>query len=140
MIRGLGFIRLEVSDLEQSLVFYRRGLRFAAGSLGEEAGHAAAAAASEEVADVADTAPRRKAALTAGTLRLILEEMPAGQTNGWLGQGVDLAIEVAGVDVYHDALVARGIQPTPPIDEAGQRSFRVRDPDGYQWRIQQSLD
>jgi uncharacterized glyoxalase superfamily protein PhnB len=134
----LGFIRLEVSDLEQSLMFYRRGLRFAAGSLGEEAGHAAAN--SEGVADVADAAPRRMAALTAGTLRLILEEVPAGQANGWLGQGVDLAIEVSGVDVYHDALVARGIQPTPPIDEAGQRSFRVRDPDGYQWRIQQSLD
>jgi len=49
-----------------------------------------------------------------------------------------LAIEVAGLDAYHDALVARGLDPTAPSDQDHVRSFTVVDPDGYVWLFRQS--
>lgn len=125
MIEGLGFVRLEVRDLERSLAFYRRGLRFA-------------------LADVAVARPdarsgaRRNGAarLAAGSLRLELVEVP---DRGESACGVFLTIRVRGLDAYHDALVARGLAPSPPRDGEDVRAFTLRDPDGYGLRFEQSL-
>ncbi len=121
MIEGLGSIRLEVSDLERAVAFYRDGLRF--GTVALEDGH--------EV----------RAVLTAGDLRLILSRtVRATRTSRRRGAGVSLLVNVAGVDAYHDALVARGLAPSAPVDDADGRHFSVVDPDGYEWCFRQGGD
>ena len=141
VIRGLRFIRLQVGDLDRSLAFYRRGLRFAAGA--QDAPRVPAPSPTRGPAnrrpDLLDGAPRR-ATLAAGSLRLLLVEVVEPAENDSTGRGVELAIEVAGVDAYHDVLVARGLDPNPPVDDEGERAFTVRDPDGYRWRVYQSMD
>jgi uncharacterized glyoxalase superfamily protein PhnB len=119
VIEGLGYIRLEVTDLDRAIAFYRDGLRFAFVGLDEAMG------------------PR--AHLTAGDLNVMLEQAPNGRRMPHRGRGVRLSVDVTGLDAYHDALVARGIDPTAPLDEGRARSFTVSDPDGYQWCFRQSL-
>lgn len=121
MIEGLGSIRLEVSNLERAVAFYRDGLRF--GTLVMDAGAAA------------------RATLMAGDVQLVLAL--DGQASGPArrrGAGVSLTVNVAGVDAYHDALVARGLSPSAPVDDADGRHFSVVDPDGYRWCFRQGLD
>ncbi len=77
--------------------------------------------------------------LEAGSMRLLLVEEADDRRNGRRGVGIDLEIEVNGVDAYHDALVARGLDPSPPADGPGGRRFLVEDPDGYRWWIYQSM-
>ena len=113
MLEGLGYVWLEVEDLSRSLPFYRDGLRFAE----EPDGNGSVAH------------------LRAGDLHLILSQ--GSSQMDCRGAGVALAVEVTGVDTYHDALVARGIEPTRPRDEGVRRSFTVTDPDGYVWRFTQ---
>jgi hypothetical protein len=48
-------------------------------------------------------------------------------------------MEVVGLDAYHDALVARGLEPSPPADDGRGRCFLVVDPDGYEWCFRQSM-
>lgn len=116
MIEGLGYVRLEVSDLERSLAFYCDGLRF-------------------DLED-RDDGDRPRAFLHAGALRVVLTQV---QGVDHLGNGVRLSMEVSGLDAYHDAIVARGVRPTPPADTGSVRAFSVSDPDGYCWRFEQSL-
>jgi catechol 2,3-dioxygenase-like lactoylglutathione lyase family enzyme len=118
LIEGLGYVWLEVRDLQRSVAFYRDGLRFA---LDERA---------EQAAD--------RVHLKAGDLRLILSPAVTGTANS-VGHGVTFQMDVAGVEAYHDALVARGLNPGPPIDDGAERSFTLRDPDGFEWRFHQSL-
>jgi len=117
VIEGLGYIRLEVSDLGRAIAFYRDGLRFTYLSTEDGA--------------------TPLALLQAGDFRLALVAAEAGVARG---QGMCLLVDVSGVDAYHDALVARGLEPSAPTDVAHSRSFGVVDPDGYQWRFRQSLD
>jgi catechol 2,3-dioxygenase-like lactoylglutathione lyase family enzyme len=116
LIVGLGYVCLEVSDLERSLAFYLDGLRFEC--------------------DRRDDDPRPRVVLRAGDLRLVLDQA-AVRRNG-RRPGIRLSMEVSGLDVYHDALVARGVSVTFPADEDGRRAFTVRDPDGYLWTFHQS--
>ncbi len=118
LIEGLGFVRLKVADLERSIAFYRDGLRF--GFEGRDD----------------DVSPQ--AYLRAGDLHLVLIEYPADSRNR-RGAGIQLSVEVSGVGAYHDALVARGLSPTPPADDEHLRFFSIRDPDGYFWTFSQSL-
>jgi uncharacterized glyoxalase superfamily protein PhnB len=117
VIEGLGYLWLEVSDLSRSVAFYRDGLRFSVDG------------------------PSRNgpgtAHLRAGDLRLILSQRL--ETGPCDRRGVTITLEVAGVDAYHDALVARGLEPSPPNDDGALRSFTLDDPDGYNWRFTQSL-
>jgi catechol 2,3-dioxygenase-like lactoylglutathione lyase family enzyme len=115
MIEGLGCVWLEVADLERSVAFYRDGLRF-------QVDHGADALAAGVV-------------LRAGDLRVCLVEV--GSTGRRRGAGIRLALDVAGLDAYRDALVARGIGSTAPVDRDGARHFSVRDPDGYLWQFYQ---
>jgi predicted enzyme related to lactoylglutathione lyase len=118
MIEGLGCVWLEVADLERSVVFYRDGLRF-------------------QVEDGADPAASR-VILRAGDLRLCLVQ---GRSTGRRrGAGVCLALDVTGLDAYREAIVARGIASTAPVDLDGARWFSVRDPDGYVWQFHQGTD
>lgn len=129
MIEGLGFVRLEVRDLERSLAFYRRGLRFALADI--------AGARPDTRSDMQSAARRNGAVrLAAGTLRLELVEVPDRDATSC---GVFLTIRVRGLDAYHDALVARGLAPSPPRDGEDVRAFTLRDPDGYELRFEQSL-
>jgi len=116
LIERLGSVWLEVADLERSLGFYRDALRF-------------------DVLHRADDA-RPLAELRAGSLRLTLAESDAGCATH---RGLQLTIEVAGLDAYYHALVSRGLDPTPPADDGPVRCFTVRDPDGLVWRFEQSL-
>ncbi len=115
LLEGLGYVWLEVEDLNRSLVFYGDGLRFSTD----------AEASADGVIH-----------LRAGELRLILSQAGA-EPGGCRGAGVALAVEVTGVDTYHDALVARGLQPSRPRDDGNRRTFSVSDPDGYVWRFSQ---
>jgi catechol 2,3-dioxygenase-like lactoylglutathione lyase family enzyme len=117
LIEGLGYVRLEVTDLEKSITFYRDGLRF--GFDGRD-----------------DEDPR--AELHAGDLKLVLCEASA-RPRAKRGTGVRLSVEVTGVDAYHDALVARGLTPSRPRDKGNSRRFDISDPDGYGWVFVQSL-
>lgn len=121
MIEGLGSIRLTVWDLERSIEFYGRGLRFAPGA--------------ESDGDMNPDAVR----LTAGSLCLELvasrKQAAPVSTNG---RGIFLSVSVSGLDAYHDALVERGLQPNLPRDVDGGRAFSIEDPDGYVWQFTQS--
>jgi len=120
LIEGLGFVRLEVGDLARSLAFYRAGLSF------ELQG---------------DEPANGRAVLRAGRLTVVLVESPSAPDadTAPFGRGIDLAVAVSGVDAYHDALVARGMEPQSPRDDGPSRSFALVDPDGYRWRFVQSL-
>ncbi len=121
MIEGLGCIRLAVRDLERSIEFYGRGLRFAANVEGDEG------------------AAPGLVRFTAGTLCLELVVRPHSQApRSTNGGGVSLSVSVRGLDAYHDALVERGLEPNLPRDIDGGRSFSIEDPDGYIWRFTQS--
>jgi uncharacterized glyoxalase superfamily protein PhnB len=116
LIERLAFVRLEVGDIERSMAFYRDGLRFQfVGS---------------------DDGPEPRVRLLAGDLSVVLSPGPARPRSR--GHGVLISLEVVGVDAYRDALVARGVAATVPVDRDGARSFSVRDPDGYTWRFHQS--
>ena len=115
MIEGLGHVRLEVADLQQSVAFYRDGLRFRF--------------------ERGDDSPPAQVHLCAGDLRLVLAQAPPRARAR--GAGVCLSLLVVSVDAYRDALVARGIAATAPRDRDGIRSFTVRDPDGYTWQFRQ---
>ena len=117
MIEGLGYVCLEVTDLERSMAFYRDGLRFQY--------------------DRRDDEPLPCVHLRAGDLHLVLTQSASGRDGR--RRGIGLFMDVSGVDAYHDALVARGIGVTAPADDFGRRSFTVRDPDGYVWTFHQSL-
>jgi catechol 2,3-dioxygenase-like lactoylglutathione lyase family enzyme len=119
VIEGLGHIRLEVQDVARAVAFYRDGLRF--GSL--------------ETGDAADQGVH----FQAGRLHVVLVPTPNGRTPAAQNHGVRVTLDVAGVDAYHDALVARGLVPTAPSAEDDARSFVVVDPDGYEWCFRQSL-
>ena len=119
MIEGLESIRLEVRHLEQAIAFYRDGLRFSYLGRMDMDGRGAGARFRASDFDVA------------------LVEESAGPPRGL---GVCLWVDVSGVDAYHDALVARGLEPSAPVDAQHRRSFTVIDPDGYRWCFQQSLD
>jgi len=125
LIERLGSIRLGVRDLHRSLEFYKDGLHFAADSIDAQSGGS------------------RTACLMAGNLHIVLAEMPLPEHRD-KGNGrsaaVRLSLQIQGLDAYHDALVARGLMPSPPRDEANSRSFLVADPDGYVWHFVQSLD
>jgi catechol 2,3-dioxygenase-like lactoylglutathione lyase family enzyme len=116
LIEGLGYVWLEVRDLERSVAFYRDGLRFTVDERAEQA--------------------QDRVQLRAGDLRLILSRAPSQRNS--LGHGVTFHMDVSGVEAYHDALVARGLDPGPPTDEGAERSFLLRDPDGFEWRFRQS--
>ena len=118
MIEGLGYVWLEVADLAQSVAFYRDALRFGL--------------------ERTDTGKPPTAHLRAGDLSVVLAEVP-GAAASRRGRGVLLTVEVSGVDAYHDALVARGLDPSRPVDADHRRRFTVRDPDGYAWTFVQSL-
>jgi PhnB protein len=47
---------------------------------------------------------------------------------------VELYLEVADVEAYHDQLKTRKIQPTSPLTDQwwGDRTFTIQDPYGYQ--------
>lgn len=47
---------------------------------------------------------------------------------------VELYLEVADVEAYHDVLKTRKVKPTAPLTEQwwGDRTFTVQDPFGYQ--------
>ena len=115
MIEGLGCLWLDVADLDRSVAFYRDGLRFSFDG-GNHGG--------------------QLANLRAGDLRVVLNQADEEPCRG---RGVAFTVEVSGVDAYHDALVARGLEPSPPRDEGSVRAFVVADPDGYEWRFIQSL-
>lgn len=115
MIEGLGCVWLEVADLERSVAFYRDGLRFQV----------------EHTADALEPG----VVLRAGDLRVCLVQGGSGSRRR--GAGISLALDVTGLDAYRDALVARGIGSTAPVDRDGARSFKVRDPDGYVWQFHQ---
>lgn len=123
VIEGLGSIRLAVRDLERSIEFYGRGLRFASS------------------AEYDDDVSKDLVRLTAGTLCIELvrhsSTAPVRHSNG---RGVSLSVSVRGLDAYHDALVERGLEPNRPRDSDGDggRSFSIVDPDGYVWRFTQS--
>lgn len=115
LLEGLGYVWLEVENMDRSIAFYCDGLRFSTD----------AEASADGVFH-----------LRAGELRLILSE-GAAEPDGCRGAGVALAVEVSGVDTYHDALVARGLHPSRPRDDGNRRTFSVSDPDGYTWRFSQ---
>lgn len=119
LIERLGAITLEVTDLERAISFYRDGLRFTFdGYLGENP---------------------PQAQLRAGGARLLLVQAQSGRALDRTS-GVFLALEVSGLDAYHDALVARGLTPSPPADANDHvRRFGISDPDGYRWILEQSL-
>jgi len=117
LIDGLGDIRLEVADLGRSVAFYRDGLRF--------------------VCEGQDEANPELVHFRAGNVHVVLAHCaPAAHRRR--GAGIRVSIAVAGVDAYHDALVARGLNPSPPADDTQARRFTVQDPDGYQWVFVQS--
>ncbi len=116
VIEGLGYIQLEVADLGRAIAFYRDGLRFTYVE--------------------ADNGASPMAVLRAGGFQVALVEARAVTERR---QGLCLLVYVSGVDAYHDALVARGLDPTPPTDTEQGRSFGVVDPDGYRWCFRQSL-
>ncbi|MEO8082395.1 MAG: VOC family protein [Ardenticatenales bacterium] len=119
MIKGLGSIRLEVSDLGRSLAFYVEGLRF-------------------DLIAPPDGVPRR-AELRAGSLRLTLAEAPRAGGGRRLA-GVSFRVHVFALEAYRSAVVARGVETGAPVSEHGVRQFAVRDPDGYIWLFCESLD
>ncbi len=56
---------------------------------------------------------------------------------------VEIYLEVADVDTYHDELAAKGIKVTTPLTDQwwGDRTFTVLDPFGYQiWFFQTVAD
>jgi catechol 2,3-dioxygenase-like lactoylglutathione lyase family enzyme len=118
LIEGLDDVRLEVGDLDRSVAFYRDGLHFHHEDRDPECPPCAH--------------------LRAGELRLVLvQSTPVARPPRQRARGVLLSLIVSGVDAYHDALVARGVVPSLPVDRDGARSFTVRDPDGYKWRFHQ---
>lgn len=121
VIEGLGHIRLEVQDVARAVAFYRDGLRFGSLDAGDDAGQGVH--------------------FQAGRLHVVLVPRPNGRSPQApaAGHGVRLTLDVAGLEAYHDALVARGLVPSAPGTDADLRSFVVVDPDGYEWCFRQSL-
>jgi catechol 2,3-dioxygenase-like lactoylglutathione lyase family enzyme len=119
LIDRVGAIELAVSDLERSIAFYRDGLRFSIET---------------RCAEPSDTVHLR-----AGSVHLALVAVAPGRPRH-RSVGISVTVEVSGVDAYYDALVARGLLPSPPKDGGGRRHFSIRDPDGYNWTFVQALD
>lgn len=111
MIERVERVVLEVADLERSVTFYRDGLRFAG--------------------DISDES-RAEAAFRAGDVNLTVVQQPS-RPQRRRPLGVELVVQVRGVDAYYEALVGRGLLPSTPHDSRYGRSFSIVDPDGYRW-------
>ena len=60
-------------------------------------------------------------------------DMPSTKS-GQAKQPVEIYLEVADVQAYHDRLKKTGVKPTEPLTMQwwGDRTFKVRDPYGYE--------
>lgn len=110
---------LEVRDLQRTLAYYEGVLGF-----------------SRWFAWPEGDAPRA-AGVVLGPVRFIFDHAPEAVDRApKLGAGVSFYIDVGDddLDAYHGRVVARGANVTaPPTDQPwGDRTFTVRDPDGYQ--------
>jgi len=113
MISGLDLLFLEVISLEESLAFYE-------GVLGIE------------VESVNNDSDPPMAKLRGGALRITLAQHL--ETMLRRGRGVHFFVGVADVDQFYDALIDRGADIAPPVDEGwGGRFVTLEDPDKYRY-------
>ncbi len=111
MITGLELLFLEVNSLEESLAFYGERLGF-------------------EVVSSAPAAEPPLATLRAGSLRLMLAEIPVTMVRR--GRGAHFFLTVTNVDDFYARLRAQGAEVAPPADEGwGGRFVTTEDPDRY---------
>ena len=112
-LNGLDLVFLEVNNLEDSLIFYIRGLGF----------------------DLESHSPEAEppiATLRGGKLKLTLVEQPVTMVRR--GRGVHFFIGVTDVDQYYAQLKGRGIDVEPPAEEGwGGRFITLTDPDKYRF-------
>ena len=110
-VKGLELLFLEVNSLEESLDFYRGGLGF-------------------ELLEHAPEAEPPMATLRAGSLRLVLAQVPLAMARR--GRGVHFFLTVEDADEFYDFARAGGLQVEPPADEGwGGRFVTLEDPDRY---------
>jgi predicted enzyme related to lactoylglutathione lyase len=113
MISGLDLLFLEVNSLEESLAFYL-------GVVGLE------------VESVNNDSEPPMAKLRGGALRITLAQHL--ETMLRRGRGVHFFVGVADVDQFYDALIDRGADIAPPVDEGwGGRFVTLEDPDKYRY-------
>ncbi len=113
MISGLDLLFLEVNSLEESVAFYE-------GVLGMEV---------ESI--TTDTEPPM-ARLRGGNFRITLAQHL--ETMLRRGRGVHFFVGVEDVDQFYDALIAKGAEVQPPVDEGwGGRFVTLEDPDKYRY-------
>ena len=110
-VKGLELLFLEVESLEESLAFYAEGLGF-------------------EVLAHAPEAEPPMATLRAGSLRLMLAQVPLAMARR--GRGVHFFLTVEDVDEFYDFARAGGLKVDPPADEGwGGRFVTLEDPNHY---------
>jgi predicted enzyme related to lactoylglutathione lyase len=122
-ITGLDLLFLEVNNLEESIAFYTKKLRF-------------------EAEKVAIDAEPPIATVKAGRLRITLVQQL--ETMLKRGRGVHFILGVDDVDAYYYDLCSRDVEVTKPADEGwGGRFISLVDPDKYrfffvQWHYRDS--
>lgn len=110
MITGLDLLFLEVNNLEDSLGFY------------QDVGF--------KIDSHDPKAEPPIASLKSSSLRITLVQQI--ETMLKRGRGVHFVIGVTDVDAFHDDMLARKIEVSPPRDDGwGGRFVTVQDPDGY---------
>ena len=113
MISGLDLLFLEVNSLEESVAFYE-------GVLGMEV---------ESITTDTETPMAR---LRGGNFRITLAQHL--ETMLRRGRGVHFFVGVEDVDQFYDALIAKGAEVQPPVDEGwGGRFVTLEDPDKYRY-------
>lgn len=112
-VTGLDLLFLEVNSLEESLIFYRDLLGL-------------------ELTRHNPSGEPPMATFRAGTLAITLAEQP--ETMLRRGRGAHFFLGVDDVDTCYQALVTRGAQLKPPMDEGwGGRFITLQDPDKYRF-------
>jgi len=124
LINGKLLPLLYVSDVEQSVSFYRDKLGFEFKGWWDDDTH-------QYVPELPAKVPVF-AELKAGDLIIhlhLIEEGKSIQTGS-----TAFHLEVIDVDQYHNEVVARGLNAEAPQDMPwGWRQFYVTDPDGHEW-------
>jgi catechol 2,3-dioxygenase-like lactoylglutathione lyase family enzyme len=110
MITGLDLLFLEVNNLEDSLNFY------------EDVGF--------EIDSHDPKAEPPIASVKSSSLRITLVQQI--ETMLKRGRGVHFVIGVTDVEGFHDEVLAKKIEVSPPRDDGwGGRFVTLQDPDGY---------
>lgn len=100
-----------------------------------------------------DRAEERFAYLARDGAELMIEQPTgriwlAGELTHPFGRGVNLQIQISGIDAYHERCRAEGVSMFLPLEEKLYRradmllrcrQFLVQDPDGYLLRFQERL-